>query len=269
MHKMPYKHIATTLKKTELACRLHYHQLSFGNKRRRRTSSMTSFPSLEESPVTPSEGSRPGLQRRLPSFSSIGSPEGLSESAAEPFKHPQNPSQIPSQSHIPILPKPFPHSRSAAPPSTRGLRLITEDIEQYEKKPVIDMSKLDKIYDAHRLHFWSMIARTYGCNLSPAALEEAWCRAHSIDSSNLPPTPTASPESSRPASSVLGAPFSAVAEYSKGFTSINRPYPTPKSAVSAPTAIDRGAFSISALLTEDKEVRSPSQEKRLRDCEMT
>lgn len=30
MQKMPYKHIAAHLKKTELACRLHYHQLSHG-----------------------------------------------------------------------------------------------------------------------------------------------------------------------------------------------------------------------------------------------
>lgn len=35
---MPYKHIAAYLKKTELACRLHYHQLSHGSNRRKRNS---------------------------------------------------------------------------------------------------------------------------------------------------------------------------------------------------------------------------------------
>jgi hypothetical protein len=39
---MPYKHIASYLKKTELACRLHYHQLSHGSNRRRRTNSLNS-----------------------------------------------------------------------------------------------------------------------------------------------------------------------------------------------------------------------------------
>lgn len=42
MQKMPYKHIAAHLKKTELACRLHYHQLSHGSNRRKRTTSMSS-----------------------------------------------------------------------------------------------------------------------------------------------------------------------------------------------------------------------------------
>ncbi|KAL8719697.1 MAG: hypothetical protein Q9225_003329 [Loekoesia sp. 1 TL-2023] len=257
MHKMPYKHIATTLKKTELACRLHYHQLSFGNKRRRRTSSVTSVASYAASPITPSETPKYELpQQLLPSLSSLTSPETPRENN-QPFN--RSP-----QSHIPILPKPIP-SRSAPLP-TRGLRLITEDIDQYEKKPIIDIARLDKIYDAHRLHFWSTIARSYGCNLSPAALEEAWCKAHNLDSSNLPPTPTASPdnENLKPASSVLGAPFSAVTEYSRGFTAVNNLMPAPKSAVVASTG-RKGSFAISSLLTEDKEVRSPSQEKRRED----
>lgn len=42
LQKMPYKHIAAHLKKTELACRLHYHQLSHGSNRRKRTTSMSS-----------------------------------------------------------------------------------------------------------------------------------------------------------------------------------------------------------------------------------
>ena len=264
MHKMPYKHIATTLKKTELACRLHYHQLSFGNKRRRRTSSVASIGSYTPSPITPSQTLRRELpQQPLPPLSSLTSPE-------TPRQNHQTLNRSP-QSHIPILPKPMTHR--PAPPSMRGLRLITEDIDHYEKKPVIDMARLDKIYDAHRLHFWSMIARSYGCNLSPAALEEAWCKAHNIDGSNLPPTPTASPDyvdegSSKPASSsMLGAPFSAVTEYSRGFTAVNGAMSAPRSAVVAPTE-RKGSFAISSLLTEDKEVRSPGQEKRREECEM-
>lgn len=257
MHKMPYKHIATTLKKTELACRLHYHQLAFGNKRRRRNhSSVTSLGSYVPSPVTPLEGPKHEIpQQPLPSLSSFATAETSKENNPSLNRSPQN--------HIPILPKPV--SSRPGPPSSRGLRLITEDIDQYEKKPVIDIARLDKIYDAHRLHFWSMIARSYGCNLSPATLEQAWCKAHNIDSSNLPPTPTASPdESAKANSSILAAPFSAVAEYSRGFTAVNSA--VPKSALAEPTA-RKGSFAISSLLTEDKEVRSPSQEKRREDCE--
>ncbi|KAI4150143.1 MAG: hypothetical protein L6R39_002338 [Caloplaca ligustica] len=256
MHKTPYKHIATTLKKTELACRLHYHQLSFGTKRRRRNSSVTSIPSYAPSPITPSEAPKRHFpQQALPPLSSLASPES-------PERNNLNLNRSP-QTHIPILPRPVPSSRPA-PPSSRGLRLITEDIDQYGKKPMVDIARLDKIYDAHRLHFWSTIARSYGCNLSPAALEQAWCKAHHIDASNLPPTPTASPDEN--SKTALGAPFSAVAEYSRGFTAVNSAV-VPRSAVVAPTA-RKVSFAISSLLTEDKEVRSPGQEKTREDCAM-
>lgn len=259
MHKTPYKHIATTLKKTELACRLHYHQLSFGNKRRRRNSSVASVNSYAPSPITPSEGPKRELpQQPLPSLSAFTSP-------AIPQDNNQNFTRSP-QTHIPILPKPVSSRPRPAAPSSRGLRLITEDIDQYGKKPVIDIARLDKIYDAHRLHFWSTIARSYGCNLSPAALEQAWCKAHNIDSSKLPPTPAASPdENHKQASIMLGAPFSAVEEYSRGFTAVNTA--APRSAVVAPTA-RKGSFAISSLLTEDKEVRSPILGTRREECVM-
>ncbi|KAJ2972415.1 hypothetical protein NQ176_g7172 [Zarea fungicola] len=49
LQKMPYKHIAAHLNKTELACRLHYHQLSHGSSRRKRTASTSS--GSDQSPV--------------------------------------------------------------------------------------------------------------------------------------------------------------------------------------------------------------------------
>ncbi|KAJ0104289.1 hypothetical protein J7T55_009453 [Diaporthe amygdali] len=59
LQKMPYKHIAAHLKKTELACRLHYHQLSHGSNRRKRTTSMSSSSS--------SNGHSPLMQATIPS----------------------------------------------------------------------------------------------------------------------------------------------------------------------------------------------------------
>ncbi|KAI4212869.1 MAG: hypothetical protein LQ351_004394 [Letrouitia transgressa] len=292
MHKMPYKHIAATLKKTELACRLHYHQLSFGHKRRRRsTTSITSFTSVDESPASAIEyHSRHHElpQRPLPSFSPPNTPENRHQDSHNANEPPSSTTATP-QSHKPILPKPFSSSSSRPSlPSTKGLRLITSDIDSTTKKPLVDIARLDRIYDAHRLHFWSVIARSYGCNLSPAALEEAWCAAHNIDATReLPPTPTASPDEEAASAAtaesgkgraryekLLGAPFSAVTEYSKGFTAINGGekavgiMATPKSAVEDRAEGARGGFAISRLLTEDKEVRSPSMEKRGEVCEM-
>ena len=273
MHKMPYKHIASTLKKTELACRLHYHQLSFGNKRRRRTSSVASV-SYASSPISSAEGSHREVQRfhlpqqqPLPSMSTYISPESPPrDNHYDLFRSPQ--------SHIPILPKP--NAPRPTLPSSRGLRLITEGLPTEEstifetRKPSIDIARLDKIYNARRLHFWSTIARDYGSNVSPTALEQAWCKAHRVDTSKFPPTPAASPDEPQKSgsSSYLGAPFSAVAEYSHGFTAVNNsPMRAPRSAVTAPVA-RKGPFAISSLLTEDKEVRSPCVEKKSQDCEM-
>ncbi|KAL2158143.1 hypothetical protein VTH06DRAFT_4711 [Thermothelomyces fergusii] len=59
LQKMPYKHIAAQLKKTELACRLHYHQLSHGSNRRKRTASASS--------VSSNSSHSPVLQTSMPS----------------------------------------------------------------------------------------------------------------------------------------------------------------------------------------------------------
>ncbi|CAK7266456.1 hypothetical protein SEPCBS57363_002097 [Sporothrix epigloea] len=55
---MPYKHIAARLRKTELACRLHYHQLSNASNRRKRTTSM--------SPDSSTGGCSPEIPASLP-----------------------------------------------------------------------------------------------------------------------------------------------------------------------------------------------------------
>lgn len=256
-HKMPYKHIASQLKKTELACRLHYHQLSFGSKSRRH--SQVPMNSYERSSAPPPAQSRSETpQRQLPSFSPPASPPETLEYS------PTEASCRTPQSHKPILPKPVPsiHSRIN---DTQSLRLVTQDVDRLQERQYVDTAKLDRIYDTHRLHFWSTIARSYGCNLSPATLEEAWCRSHGLSSSKFPPTPRGSPHDPQAPSNILsGAPFSAVTESGKGFTPINSESSNPK-----PTAPRQNSFTISSLLTEDKEVRSPGREKKLEDVEMT
>ncbi|CAD6577401.1 MAG: hypothetical protein ASARMPRED_008265 [Alectoria sarmentosa] len=254
-HKMPYKHIASQLKKTELACRLHYHQLSFGSKSRRISQApVNAYERSSAPPPAQSRGEAP--QRQLPPFSSpASSPETMEYSPSE--------SSCPTpQSHKLILPKPVPsiHRRIS---DTQSLRLVTQDMDRLQERQHVDMAKLDRIYDAHRLNFWSTIARNYGCNLSLATLEEAWYRAHGLSNSKFPPTPRGSPHETQAPSNILsGAPFSAVTDSSKGFTPINSEASNPK-----PIIPKQNSCAISSLLTEDRAVRSPGREKKLEDVE--
>lgn len=259
MHKMPYKHIAAQLKKTELACRLHYHQISFGGKRRRRGVSVCSSASHDRRgssipPFDTAETRESTPQRQLPAYSPPHSPESnysRSNSVSAPYNH------------IPILPKPILSAPATQRPAEqyKALRLITSDIDSFSSTPVqphIDMARLDKIYDAHRLHFWSMIASSYGCNLSPAVLEDAWRRHHlGSRAANFPPTPSTSPETSSVQMPQFGAPFSAVEKYPNGFTSVNNGMGSGTASGYARSAVERSGLAISSLLTEDKEIRSP------------
>lgn len=82
---MPYKHIAAHLKKTELACRLHYHQLSHGSNRRKRTTSMSSSSSSTgHSPVMTATIPSPIHESPSRSVSPPGSLAGYSSSVQLP-----------------------------------------------------------------------------------------------------------------------------------------------------------------------------------------
>ena len=256
---MPYKHIASQLKKTELACRLHYHQLSFGSKARRHFH--VPINTYERSSAPPSAQSRGSEtpQRPLPSFSPPDSPSETMEYSPSEETSSQNP-----QSHNkPILPKPVSPTHRRTNDTQSSLRLVTQDVDRLQERQYVDMAKLDRIYDAHRLHFWSTIARTYGCNLSPATLEKAWCRAHHgcpSGSSKFPPTPRGSPHDSQLTNNMLSA-VTADSGNSKGFTPINSSSETPNNngpSKATTTAPRQNSFAIASLLTEDREVKKES-----------
>jgi hypothetical protein len=127
MQKMPYKHIAAHLKKTELACRLHYHQLSHGSNRRKRTTSLSSGSSNDHSPVLQATMHSPiqehgGSSSRSVSPVSAGSygatsPGGLQlPSIMTATAHQSNTSP-----HLPtILPKPVSMGAGSSPTATRA-----------------------------------------------------------------------------------------------------------------------------------------------------
>ncbi|TPX18398.1 uncharacterized protein E0L32_011700 [Thyridium curvatum] len=125
LQKMPYKHIAAHLKKTELACRLHYHQLSHGSNRRKRTTSVSSGSSTS--------GLSPTLAASVPSpiheDSCSPSPPGSAGSYGPTSAAVQLPSIVPggttgASPRLPaILPKPTSMTlalASISPSATRG-----------------------------------------------------------------------------------------------------------------------------------------------------
>ena len=199
---MPYKHIASYLKKTELACRLHYHQLSHGNNRRKRTNSITSSspeasahselptnapspvhevpnmqpttpPNYRYSPQSPAHIPLPSANKLLPRSASNTPPRTLS--------HP-----------ITILPKTSAPRRAGSEPAGNPPLCLDCDVAPSSMNITsIDMERLRRIYDLHRASFWDHIAQEYGSCASPFILEEAWKRGIA---NNAPPTPCVSPD---------------------------------------------------------------------------
>ncbi|KAK5994405.1 hypothetical protein PT974_04879 [Cladobotryum mycophilum] len=258
LQKMPYKHIAAHLKKTELACRLHYHQLTHGSGRRKRSASLSSR--SDHSPERPM--SAPGQLIEGHGASSSPSRRFETLSSTSPINDVQLHSTVDhGASRLPaILPKPTflppTHSDVFIPRYStviheEGRRLSTSSTHQshhlYQRTtpppvfegrtlplpsttthtPVhVDLSRLQAIYDAHRHAFWTAIAHEYGANMSPAMLETAWktgvcCPPQRVMSRPL--TPAASPEA------------------------------VPRPASSAPTARDR--IRIASIIASDEELR--------------
>jgi hypothetical protein len=182
---MPYKHIAAHLKKTELACRLHYHQLSHGSHRRKRTGSISSSNSHGSS-SSGSSGSSPRLHYNL--GYDHEDDHGLGYS---PVRYGANPSNTYS-SHKVLLPKPMPLA-SHGHTDLHGLRIDTA----MQPGGSVDTDRLRAIYDQHRSTFWNAIAQEYGPDVSPSQLETIWRSNHPNSMGPplmRPPTPGDSPD---------------------------------------------------------------------------
>jgi hypothetical protein len=203
LQKMPYKHIAAHLKKTELACRLHYHQLSHGSNRRKRTSSVTSSSagSVGHSPEMthsmPSPISEHDIVQSVTTPSYTYSPQSPVHvqlpSASTLLNHSMAASPPRTISHpIAILPKPSPPRRSLSDSSANAPLRLDCNVEASQIN--IDKERLRHIYEAHRASFWGVIAAEYGSGVSPALLEESWKRGIAT---NGPPTPCGSPDTLR------------------------------------------------------------------------
>ncbi|KFA66014.1 hypothetical protein S40285_03706 [Stachybotrys chlorohalonatus IBT 40285] len=222
LQKMPYKHIAAHLKKTELACRLHYHQLSHGSNRRKRTPSFSS--GSETSPVMHATMPSPARESQSRSLSPPNTSYGLPLNAVQlpSIMTDDGPSKLPA-----ILPKPlsmemprrgvtpplgYPSAASdrhtSLPPAnfpkstgTPPLRLDCSGLPSVSLPHApahVDLNRLHHIYSVHRNSFWAAVANDYGCNTSPAVLEQAFKTSicNQFERGGSPMTPAASPANS-------------------------------------------------------------------------
>lgn len=206
---MPYKHIAAHLNKTELACRLHYHQISHGSGRRRRNASCSSMSSdhsaMVMDPVTGGIMQRGFRSLSPPESAGSASPNGDGLVRLPSIMHAATPPKLPS-----ILPKPDSmdmnhgyQSVSAGSGFRPSLRLETSVPPLYHSgassaassASQVDMARLEYIYNSRKHHFWEGIAAEYGQGISAATAEQAWmssvicCRQRG----HSPITPATSP----------------------------------------------------------------------------
>lgn len=222
LQKMPYKHIAAHLKKTELACRLHYHQLSHGSNRRKRTTSVSSGSSTGHSPILPATIPSPIQESPRDDSSPVSATvhEFDSPSYTTSVQLPSIITNAGTSPRLPaILPKPsviaLPHavpsascscpasgpdsSRSLAPSpfsqsaSTSQVPVLRLDCSLPLPSAHVDIPRLQSIYASHRSSFWSAIASEYGSGISPIVLEQAWKASAFAMGSQTPITPVTSP----------------------------------------------------------------------------
>lgn len=254
LRKVPYKCIAAHLHKTDLACRLHYHQLGSPNSRQDRTLSMSSTSVASQSAGSTHLPSTTAMRRHSSpgvTSDSLGRGRSTSVETVSTISPPPHPD-------VTILPEPVssPHQReNPLRPHTTNL-----SASQQRARPKIDEVRLRQAYHSAYPHFWALVAADYDSDVTPATLEEAWCNSKStvtgIDR-HPPPTPCVSPQSVTAAPSVLGHPFSAP---NKGdcptrFHAINENFTGYPVAITA----EKNSFPISSLLTEEKQVRNPME----------
>lgn len=265
---MPYKHIALHLRKTELACRLHYHQMLYGSNRRRRSESISSIVSS----CTTAYG---GVEERPQDKELVPSPPRTPPT--EPCSLPASATNSPqcSRLHVPILPKPVSQLHNVSPAhygyDKQQLRLDTsfaEKNDQYNQYQ-IDLIRLRGLYDAYRHSFWSLIASEYSKDpeISGPKLEEAFFYSAATTSPGdrsgvlRMPTPRCSPKTLTPTihEELPDAPQLPPPAPS-GFRAINGPEHTRRDSTPSANASQRiEKCAVASLLTSEKEVWAPKE----------
>jgi len=217
MQKMPYKHIAAHLKKTELACRLHYHQLSHGSHRRKRTNSTASSNSSASSRQSGPQYPLPGQGTAGIHTPMQGSPNGYSSMSPGGYSGlNHSPGRV---HHKVLLPKPRTLTPDDSPNRLHGLRINTATgATTMQHSPPDD--RLHNMYNPHRPAFWSAPAVDYPHELPTAHVQDMW-RHDPANMMRRPPTPGDSPNSRATHQMLKPSPF--------------LPYPTPGNSAVEPS----------------------------------
>lgn len=214
LERVAYKKIASHLDKTELACRLHYHQLSHGGNRRKRNNSISSTASVASSPTSPAAATSPAAS------SSSSTADGPSAVAAAILSHSTGNTATSSFSPVnahgaiqkmssagsssngstlkakgkPLLPKPSSSSTTSAsgnPLSGAGVgagrkngggggaagkkqALRVNCNTELAGMGGIDTAKLRKIVETQQAQFWESVAAQYAGGVDAAYLRRVW-----------------------------------------------------------------------------------------------
>ncbi|KAI1000533.1 hypothetical protein K3495_g7658 [Podosphaera aphanis] len=251
LQKIPYKHIAAHLRKTELACRLHYHQMIHGSRRKKASSvpssSTPGSPNMEQSrssspvirSVQMSPPSHPSHYHYSPTMNDVqSSPSDVSRSEFLTPRAFSGPS-------FNILLEPHQSNKSRATPTNSSPLYPVTDMHSGQ----VNLERLSNVYQKHRTSFWNVVASGYGVGASPSVLEESFTRANK---GNVLPTP--------------GTPMDENMRYQSAYSN-NQSYPTQvRSATSSETT---NGCSISALLGIDANPRSPKERELIKKLEQS
>ncbi|CUS13565.1 unnamed protein product [Tuber aestivum] len=201
LERIAYKKIAGHLDKTELACRLHYHQLSHGGNRRKRNNSISSTSSNASatSPVASSSStSSTPLAKTRPSspVTASFSPVNASGAVQKPFSTTQ-----PKIKGKPILPKPrdpiglIPSYSPRKNPGSSKVKQLRVNCDS----DAIDKDRLIRIVEAQSAGFWESVAAQYGGSVDADILQKCFISTSSRN------TPTSAITAPRSAIDALGA----------------------------------------------------------------
>ncbi|KAI5780009.1 hypothetical protein EDC01DRAFT_283161 [Geopyxis carbonaria] len=237
LERVAYKKIASHLDKTELACRLHYHQLSHGGNRRKRNNSISSNSSNASaaSPATSPSAETPSTKTLLPGFSPVNAAGAIQK----PGSH-----TMPKVKGKPLLPKPSDSTSSPRKSSTihKGKQLRVNC-----SPDSIDKEKLKKIVKAYEAQFWTSVATSYGGSVDGEHLRKIWQDGTGC---HTPPTPGISPASQ--ATSPLATDIPAEDGNSNTIATVSE-VSTPASSAMSPTAVTFNGAEVTSIKEESLE----------------
>ncbi|TQS36135.1 hypothetical protein Golomagni_03423 [Golovinomyces magnicellulatus] len=197
LQKISYKHIAAHLKRTELACRLHYHHLSHTCRRKKAFSASPS--STPNSPNKKKQTRLPLNQSGSGSLQAQSPPHQYFSFTGQNLQLPST-STLSSHSEFPHPPWNLEKTHSkhykynfnfTCVKNNEKFQHTTELYSNSMEISQVNLERLSYIYEKHRTSFWQTIASEYGQGAYPLDLEKAWKQnAQNL----LPLTPCASPK---------------------------------------------------------------------------